>query len=86
MNCHQQVKNFLCCVSSESIAQHIEHLNAEYLNVVFLKANVEKCLHEVAKYSIRATQTFLFFQHGEQVARLQSTNKKSIEETIKKVL
>ena len=32
------------CNSSKSIAPHIGHLNAEYLNAPFLKADVEKCM------------------------------------------
>ena len=39
---------------------------------------------EAAKYSIKAMPTFVFFQHGKEVARLQGANKDPIEQTIKR--
>jgi thioredoxin-like negative regulator of GroEL len=39
---------------------------------------------EATKYSITAMPTFVFFQHGNEVARLQGANKEPIEQTIKK--
>ncbi|CAF4693134.1 unnamed protein product, partial [Rotaria socialis] len=72
------------CTASKSIAPYIEYLNAKYLNAVFLKADIGKRMNEFIMYSIAVTPTFLFFQHGEQVARLQSANKESIEEIILK--
>jgi thioredoxin-like negative regulator of GroEL len=39
---------------------------------------------EATKYSITAMPTFVFFQHGNEVARLKGANKEPIEQTIKK--
>lgn len=39
---------------------------------------------EATKYSIKAMPTFVFFQNGKEVARLQGASKDPIEQTLKK--
>ncbi|CAF2575581.1 unnamed protein product [Rotaria sp. Silwood2] len=72
------------CGPCKSIAPYIDQLSSQYPNAVFLKADVEKCTSEALKYSIKAMPTFVFFQHGKEVARLQGASKEPIEQTIKK--
>lgn len=72
------------CGPCKQIAPFIEQLSCQYPNAVFLKADVEKCTSEAAKYSIKAMPTFVFFQHGKEVARLQGATKDPIEQTLKK--
>jgi len=72
------------CGPCKNIAPHIESLSNQYRNAVFLKADVEKCTTEATKYDIKAMPTFVFFQFGKEVARLQGANKDPIEQTIKK--
>ncbi|CAF1654953.1 unnamed protein product [Rotaria magnacalcarata] len=72
------------CGPCKNIAPHIDQLSSQYPNAVFLKADVEKCTNEALKYSIKAMPTFVFFQHGKEVARLQGASKDPIEQTIKK--
>ncbi|CAF1087666.1 unnamed protein product [Rotaria sp. Silwood1] len=72
------------CGPCKNIAPYIDQLSSQYPNAVFLKADVEKCTSEASKYSIKAMPTFIFFQHGKEVARLQGASKEPIEQTIKK--
>lgn len=72
------------CGPCKQIAPFIEQLSTQYPNAVFLKADVEKCTTEAAKYSIKAMPTFVLFQNGKEVARLQGASKEPIEQTLKK--
>jgi len=72
------------CGPCKTIAPFIEQLSSQYPNAIFLKADVEKCTSEATKYSIKAMPTFIFFQFGKEVARLQGATKDPIEQTIKK--
>ncbi|CAF4817198.1 unnamed protein product [Rotaria sp. Silwood1] len=72
------------CGPCKNIAPYIDQLSSQYPNAVFLKSDVEKCTSEASKYSIKAMPTFIFFQHGKEVARLQGASKEPIEQTIKK--
>lgn len=56
----------------------------DVLLIVFSSISNSFFQSEAAKYSIKAMPTFVFFQHGKEVARLQGATKDPIEQTLKK--
>ena len=70
------------CGPCVRIAPKLEAMDAEMVDVVFLKVDVDECEELSTEHQISSMPTFIYFKNGEQVARFSGASEAKIKETI----
>ncbi|KAL3997862.1 Thioredoxin family protein [Acanthocheilonema viteae] len=70
------------CGPCRMISPHIERLSEKYLQVVFIKVNVEICPQTSTQFGINAMPTFVFLYSGREVDRMMGANVEVLETKI----
>ncbi|KAJ9580609.1 hypothetical protein L9F63_024224 [Diploptera punctata] len=72
------------CGPCKLIAPKIEELAAEYLDVVFLKVDVDECEDIASEYDITAMPTFVFIKNKNKVDAFSGANADMVKQYIVK--
>ncbi|VIO96732.1 Uncharacterized protein BM_BM4496 [Brugia malayi] len=70
------------CGPCRAISPHIESLSEKYLQVIFIKVNVEICRQTSTQFGINAMPTFVFLCSGREVDRMMGTSVEMLETRI----
>ncbi|CAG9532026.1 unnamed protein product [Cercopithifilaria johnstoni] len=70
------------CGPCRMISPHVERLSEKYLQVVFIKVNVEICRQTSIQLGINAMPTFVFLYNGSEVDRMMGSNVEMLETKI----
>jgi hypothetical protein len=67
------------------IAPFLKQLATRYLNVLFLKVDVDKCPGTAAANNVSAMPTFVFFRNRVELERIRGADKNQLENKIKQL-
>lgn len=67
------------CGPCNAIAPLFEELSNKYLNVKFVKVDVDKCIETKNKYSISAMPTFIVLLNGQRVDMMKGADRTALE-------
>uniref|UniRef100_A0A1I8EU02 Peptide-N(4)-(N-acetyl-beta-glucosaminyl)asparagine amidase n=1 Tax=Wuchereria bancrofti TaxID=6293 RepID=A0A1I8EU02_WUCBA len=70
------------CGPCRAISPYIERLSEKYLQVIFIKVNVEICRQTSTQFGINAMPTFVFLCNGREVDRMMGANVEMLETRI----
>lgn len=67
------------CGPCSAIAPTFEELSNKYLNLKFVKVDVDKCVETKSKYGVTAMPTFIVLLNGQRVDMMKGADKGSLE-------
>nr|ABD98743.1 thioredoxin-like protein [Graphocephala atropunctata] len=72
------------CGPCKLIAPHIETMDEEFPDVMFLKVDVDECEGIAAQYEISSMPTFVFIKNSKQLENFAGANAEKLKETVNK--
>lgn len=88
LSCNLTVVDFYAdwCGPCKRIAPYIEELSNDdsFVDITFLKVDVDNAEDIIEKYNIQSMPTFLFLKNGKEVYRFSGANKDKLLDTINK--